>query len=129
MLAWISKKFAGNEEDAPVEMGVLETYDALLEKYRNYILDEKSLPLPRAEMKALLSTGCKAAQTPEEVREAGLRFVSLAFFQPGVGDTPIDDKIPDDPEEIIAKFTPAYVALQKKVNADIALLRKEIENP
>lgn len=131
MLAWMIKKFRGR--DAPPPPGLpsaeaaLKTYNDLLKKYSNSVIDEKQLPLPRAEMKALLLEGVKAAQNPNDKRAAGLAYVSLCYFQPGVGDAPLDDTVPDDIKEMNAKFTPEYIAFQKKVNAEMSVLHNELQ--
>lgn len=133
MLGWIMNRMKGKEGIAapkgatPDAKTALEIYSALITKYPNCIIDEKKLPLPREQMKALLLDACKNASTPGEQRAGGLGYVSLCYFQEGVGDTPLDDTVPDTAEAQAAKFTPDYIARQKRVNVDLAALHKEIE--
>jgi hypothetical protein len=130
-LRWLRKSLEtrtpGRETKIPGES--IEAFGVLIERYPTAILDTSKLPLPKADMKGLL-THAWLAQTDEKIRDfLELAYVHLSQFQDGVGDNPIDCSFPSerDPAMTRAILEP-YLRFSGAVTKEAETLRAEFED-
>ena len=109
--------------------GLIEAFGVLMERYPTAILDTSKLPLPKASMRRVLMDAW-LAQTDQKTRTfLEIAYVHLSQFQDGVGDKPIDCKLPSDadPEKKMAILEP-YLRFSSAVTEEAESLRAELED-
>ena len=109
--------------------GLIEAFGVLMERYPTAILDTSKLPLPKANMRRVLMDAW-LAQTDQKTRTfLEIAYVHLSQFQDGVGDKPIDCKLPSDvnPEKKMAILEP-YLRFSSAVTEEAESLRAELED-
>ena len=119
---------AGTRTKAVPE-GLIEAFGVLMERYPTAILDTSKLPLPKANMRRVLMEAW-LAQTDQKTRAfLESAYVHLSQFQDGVGDKPIDYKLPSDadPEKKMAILEP-YLRFSSAVTEEAESLRAELED-
>jgi len=106
----------------------IETFGLLMERYPTAILDTSKLPLPKADMRRVFMDTW-LAQTDEKMRTfLEIAYIHLSQFQDGVGDSPIDCKVPSDadPKKKMAVLEP-YIRFSSAVTEEAESLRTEFE--
>ena len=119
---------AGRRTKAVPE-GLIEAFEVLMERYPTAILDISKLPLPKANMRRVLMDAW-LAQTDQKTRTfLEIAYVHLSQFQDGVGDKPIDCKLPSDAdsEKKMAVLEP-YLRFSSAVTEEAESLRAELED-
>jgi hypothetical protein len=99
-----------------------------MERYPTAILDTSKLPLPKADMRRVFMEEW-LAQTDEKTRTfLEIAYVHLSQFQDGVGDNPIDCKVPSDkdPKKQMTVLEP-YLRFSSAVTDEAESLRVEFE--
>ncbi len=77
---------------------IVGAFGALMEHYPTAILDSSKLPVSKTQMKRVIKRGWTST-TEERMRNfLEITYVHLSQFQDGVGDEPIDCKLPTDPD-------------------------------
>jgi hypothetical protein len=106
----------------------IEAFGVLMERYPTAILDTSKLPLRKTDMRRVFMDAW-LAQTDEKVRNfLEIAYVHLSQFQDGVGDNPIDCKVPSDadPKKKMAVLEP-YMRFSSAVTQEAESLRAEFE--
>ena len=123
----LETRLAGRPTKAVPE-GSIEAFGVLMERYPTSILDTSKLPLPKADMRRVFMDEW-LARTDEKTRTfLEIAYVHLSQFQDGVGDNPIDCKIPSDadPKKKMAVLEP-YMRFSSAVAEEAESLRAEFE--
>jgi hypothetical protein len=112
----------------PTAIDAVTRYGIILEHQGSAILDASKLPLQKAEMKKALIAVWRSAPDEKMRNAVEFGYVNLANFQDGVGDKPIDDKLPKnaDPAKVKAILDP-WLAWSPKVQAEMSQLVAELE--
>jgi hypothetical protein len=92
-LKHVKPKAVERAKTSPSVGEVIETYGALLEKYRFSIIDSSMLPAPKPQMKAILKTAYRETHSEQMRRHLEAGFIFLSMFQDGVGPMPIDGNL------------------------------------
>jgi hypothetical protein len=92
------------------------------------IRDTKRLPVSKEEMKAALKLLWSTLQTPDQRHHVEIAYLSLAYFQDGVGDTSISPALPPNatPQEATELLRP-FQEWSDKVRTEGDTLMREIE--
>ena len=120
-------RLAGRPTKAVPE-GSIEAFGVLMERYPTAILDTSKLPLPKADMRRVFMDTW-LAQTDDKMRTfLEIAYIHLSQFQDGVGDSPIDCKVPSDadPKKKMAVLEP-YMRFSSAVTEEAESLRVEFE--
>ena len=107
---------------------ILSAYAALHTKYPSAVMDASWLPVDKEQMVDVFKIAWLRAKTTEARKSIERGWLFLPFFQVGVGESPIDMRIPNDgsPGEIIAaidRLTP----WEELTAAEFRARRREIE--
>jgi hypothetical protein len=108
--------------------GSIEAFGVLMERFPTAILDTSKLPLPKADMRRVFADAW-LSQTDEKMRTfLEIAYVHLSQFQDGVGDTPIDCKLPSDADlkKKMAVLDP-YLRFSSAVTQEAETLRMEFD--
>jgi hypothetical protein len=108
---------------------LIEAFGALMERYPTAILDTSKLPLPKADMKHVFMDAWLAL--PDERLQSLLEiaYVHLSQFQEGVGDKPVDCKLPSDPDpDKVRAILEPYLRFSVAVTTEAESLRAEFED-
>jgi hypothetical protein len=123
----LETRLAGKPTKAVPE-GSIEAFGVMMERYPTAILDTSKLPLPKADMRRVFMDTW-LAQTDEKMRTfLEIAYIHLSQFQDGVGDSPIDCKVPSDadPKKKMAVLEP-YIRFSSAVTEEAESLRIEFE--
>src|SRR5262245_36680430 len=106
---------------------ILSAYAALNTKYPSTMMDASWLPVDKEQMVEVFRIAWLRAKTAEARNSIERGWLFLPFFQVGVGESPIDLRIPSDgsPGEIIAaidRLTP----WEDLTSAELQVRRREI---
>ena len=130
MLSWFKKRRDADKAKKTV-MGAqlaIGRLGELIERYPSAVMDEKWLPLPKADMKTALKVGWITAQNEQERELMRAGWSLLASFQPGVGEKPISPKLPENPSpEDAIKILGPYLELSPRVETETVANGKEFD--
>ena len=124
----LEAQLAGRRTKA-IPDGLIEAFGVLMERYPTAILDTSKLPLPKANMRRVL-LDARLSQTDQKTRTfLEIAYVHLSQFQDGVGDKPIDYKLPSDADaENKRAVLEPYLRFSSAVSAEAESLRAELED-
>ena len=132
MFGWLTSKLKPRTSEQQAKLiakavpDIMARYGKLMEEYPLAVLDTSKLPLPKPEMKTLLKVAWRMA-ADDYMRDAvEAAYVHLSQFQDGVGDRPIEHKLPDefDPKKVMAALDP-WLAWSDKTMDELKQLAAE----
>ena len=102
-------------------------YGVIMEQQGTAVLDVSKLPLPKAEMKIALKVAWRVAPDVNVRNGVEHGYLNLANFQEGVGDEPVDCKLPPgvDPARD-APILGRWLAWSEKIETEMNQLLAEL---
>ena len=108
---------------------ILGQYGGLLDKYPMAFIDETWLPVNKLTMKAVFKMAWLMYPEPRHRGAVERAWMSLSYFQPGIGDAPIDCQIsPGRPAHEVIKIMEPYLRLSAAAKDSAAADRHEFKN-